>query len=118
MLDRRLRGREVHGEFSGNSGGTVELFDLDGESVSIEAFERLVVTDIIVVSEATGAISLTFGAPASGKYIVRGQFAANGGVATSFGTVPRYGPLGAGVQCAGPAGQNISVILTGMIYKG
>ena len=113
-------GTEVHGELNHATPSTaraIPLYDPDGTVVTVGSTERLVITDIQVVSTPGGDIYVFVGAdatPAVGEYVVRGTVAANGGIVMHFIGTPWMGILGGSPWLLAPDGVT-DVILTGRI---
>jgi hypothetical protein len=93
-------GRPFHGEFSSaNASGLSEVnsrFALYAanslSTITLAANEQVVITDIFVLAGAALTVTLYDGADnvvAGGEQVLKGNFAANGGVAEVLGT-PHY----------------------------
>lgn len=84
------RGDEVHGEIDSEdaSGGvSVKFYDPDSTTErALSSTEYFNLTDILFISTVGGAYSLSMGAAAAGKYMVKGNADALGGLAHHFQT--------------------------------
>lgn len=115
-------GDPVHGELITDgdaSTATVLVLYKSGTTTvrTLAADEFLSITDVLIVSEDGGDISLLAGsAGAAGKYIVHGNFAANGGVDKSFST-PYTCPIGVTPYFKGAAANLDVCVIEGFITK-
>lgn len=118
------RGTEVHGEVNtddASSGVEISLYDWNGGAVTLGSTERLVVTDITLVSAVGGDCSVFLDADNdnaldAGETVLRGTVNAGGGISASFVCTPRAGQPGAKPHVLAPAG-DVDVVLTGYILK-
>jgi hypothetical protein len=116
-----IHGDEVHMEVSSaNAGGTAIPFVLynmaSTTARTLLATEFVTVTDIIFISTAGGAYTLTAGASdGAGKRIAKGNAAALGGLAHHFET-PFCCPAGVLPYLIAAAGQ-VDCVLTGYISQ-
>ena len=122
-MSERNRGEAVSGELNSanaSGGATITLRTHGSPSVvrSIGANERFVVTDVAVVTAPGGDVRVFLSADGSlndGETVVRGTFAANGGMVRSFIT-PISGAAGAVPRVIAPTGA-IDVQITGRVVR-
>lgn len=119
------RGEEVHGEITSadlTTAAAFTLFDTTGVARTLLASERLVVTDIVLITAAGGAISAFFdtnadGTADAGEIIVAGTLGASGGFSFNFIRTPRYGPINAAPSVVSDTVGQIDAQLTGYILQ-
>jgi len=111
---------EFHGEVKegtdASSGIAFTLFS--GGSVTeytLQSDERLVITDVLVVSENAGLVGVHVDSDAAGRRVVQGSVAAGGGIAHHF-TTPHFCPGNTVPKLFAPAGVACGMI-NGYVQK-
>jgi hypothetical protein len=119
------RGEEVHGEVhssDASSGVEIVIYDQGGGVArALEAAERLVITDALIVSENGGDCAMFLDADDdnaldAGETVIRGTVTDGGGIGFPFVGTHRMGQPGAKPHYYAPSGES-DAIFTGYIIK-
>jgi len=116
-----MRGEPVHGESitDGDASGGVAVKLYGAGTVTERVLgtkETLHVTDVQVLSETGGDVSLVADSKAAGRYVVHGTVDAKGGIVLHF-MEPYVCPVGKGLKLFGIATNIDSCLIQGFITK-
>ena len=118
------KGRVVKGEqfvTDASTAAEVALYDQAGEVYALAADEYLAIETIEVVTDTAADVHVFFdddddNVPDAGETIVRGDFSANGGIATQFPT-PRRGQDGGKPHVVSDVAAAVKITLSGLVRK-
>lgn len=111
MADAVARGAFIRGEVSSadaSAGIAASLFDASRAAVVLAATDRIVIYDVIIVSNAGGNVALTVNTDAAGSRIIKGKPVAGGIIQLSFsrpvecpkGVVPKLFAAAGQIECS------------------
>lgn len=123
----QTQGRPFHGEFSSADASALSeansrfaLYPAGSTSaLTLAANERVVITDVAVVTGAALTVTLYDGADTTasgGEQILKGSFAANGGISSAL-AVPHYGQTASYPKVKTSGAGQIDVTIRGVIER-
>jgi hypothetical protein len=115
---------KIKGVFHGttSTGGALDLYDRDGDTIAVQAADRLLITHAQITVSVGGDTAIYIDSDAGDdldnkEAILRGTLANNGTLEADFSGDPILGTLGDDIRCICASG-TVDALVTGYIRKG